>query len=159
MRFIDNGNDTVTDTTTNLIWLKDANKFVKMTYDDAIETLKNFEDGKWRLPTVKELITLIDYVQCEPALPEGHPFINIQSSGYWSSISFAYNTDYAWYVYMWNGGVDYSDKDSGHYVWPVRDELDDLIDLTKLLDSGEGKIPQSVEKVTAFTKDDSHMEI
>ena len=122
MRFIDNNDGTVTDSKTNLIWLKDANKFRSMTYDKAIKALKTFEDGKWRLPTINELTTLIDYAQYDPALSEGHPFINVQSSFYWSSTMRAYSTDYAWYVDMWNGHVvgNYL-KDSSHYIWPVRE--------------------------------------
>jgi len=121
MRFIDNGNNTVTDTTTNLIWLKDANKFSNMSFNEAVETLKNFEDGKWRLPTINELFSLIDFTRYNPALPKEYPFVNVQSLHYWSSTTLANYTGNAWYVSMWNGYVHWNSKSVNYYVWPVRE--------------------------------------
>ena len=74
----------------------------------------------WRLPNVSELISLIDYSQFNPVLPQGHPFTNVQSDWYWSSTTSAGTTDYAWIVCMYSGFVIYYTKSSYRYVWPVR---------------------------------------
>lgn len=38
----------------------------------------------WRLPTLQELLSLIDPTQSNPALPQGHPFQGIQNLPYWT---------------------------------------------------------------------------
>src|SRR5437762_1672397 len=40
----------------------------------------------WRLPTIQELLSLVDPSVALPGpnLPSGHPFNNVQSSAYWS---------------------------------------------------------------------------
>ena len=131
-RFIDNGDGTITDATTYLMWTKDANLAkIGMTWGSASKytnslTFGGFSD--WRLPTIKELLSLIDYSQYNPALQVGHPFINVRSNYYWSSTSFAGNPNDAWVVIMWNGYVgNYNKSDSYYnYVWPVRSLLGDV---------------------------------
>jgi len=118
-RFIDNGNGTVTDNLTGLIWLKNANCFGKRTWTQALSdanTLNSGEcglgdgssEGDWRLPNVRELQSLVDYGRYSPALPSGHPFTGVQSSLYWSSTSFAPNTSYAWLVSLYDGYVGFA---------------------------------------------------
>ncbi len=124
-RFTDNGDDTVTDNLTGLMWAKNANlPMTHITWQEALDyannlTFKGYDN--WRLPTVKELLSLIDYSTYDPALPTGHPFINVQSYYYWSSTTRATGSDYAWIVHMWDGNVSSSSKSYGfYYVWPVR---------------------------------------
>ena len=76
--------------------------------------------GDWRLPNYKELFSLVDAQNYSPALPSGHPFSNVQHYNYWSSTAYAFSTDVAWGVDMYDGDVDYDGKDSYGYVWPVR---------------------------------------
>ena len=132
--FTDNNNGTITDNQTGLMWLKNANEAGAMTWKNANEagamTWKNAmlwtkhltygQHSDWRLPTRFELESLLDYSQFNPALPQGHPFINVQSSYYWSSSTCAGHTLYAWYVYMFYGNVNYNGKSNVYYVWPVR---------------------------------------
>jgi hypothetical protein len=139
-RFTDNGNGTVTDNLTGLIWLKDANAFGSRTWTNALTdcaTLNNGEhgltdgsvEGDWRLPNVQELQSLIDYGRYNPALcnaagtgqwTSGNPFTGVQSSYYWSSTTYAYSTAYAWYVYLGAGHVYNGAKGNTSCVWPVR---------------------------------------
>jgi hypothetical protein len=139
-RFTDNGNGTVTDNLTGLIWLEDANAFGTRPWTNALTdcaTLNSGEhgltdgsvEGDWRLPNVQELHSLIDYGRDSPALcntagtgqwTEGDPFTVVQSSGYWSSTTRAANTANAWYVYLMTGVVGNASKGGGSYVWPVR---------------------------------------
>lgn len=145
-RFTDNGNGTVSDNLTGLMWQKDANciatcypkcKFVAsfpeepgvVLWNDALDIVTGINDGTyskcgagyndWRLPNVRELHSLIDFRQYKPALPSGHPFVNVQDWNYWSSTTNAHFTDSAWRVGMRNGSV--SDVTTHYnYVWPVR---------------------------------------
>lgn len=125
-RFTDNGDCTVTDNQTGLMWSKDANlpgtcKTWQQAWDYANNlTFCGYSD--WRLPDSKELMSLIDDSQHNPALPSGHPFLNVEQSGYyWSSTTGAYDPDVAWAVYMWYGVVyDVSKSNRNYYVWPVR---------------------------------------
>lgn len=58
----DNGDGTVTDLNTGLMWQRDPG--AKMTYDEAVAKLTSFELAgydDWRLPTIKELYSLIDF--------------------------------------------------------------------------------------------------
>jgi hypothetical protein len=77
----------------------------------------------WRLPNINELESLVNLEEPDPAAwlnLSGQGFNNVQSDVYWSSSTYAFNTDGAWFVDMWYGGVGYDYKDSVYYVWPVR---------------------------------------
>ena len=76
----------------------------------------------WRLPSVKELRSVVDHSQYDPAIGLLALFVlqNVQSNYYWSSTTFASYPSFAWYVLMDFGGVLYSDKTYDRYVWPVR---------------------------------------
>lgn len=130
-RFTDNADGTVTDNLTGLIWTKNANldlpggriwkEAFKYVAGMNAETNQNYGHADWRLPNRKELRSLIDYSQHNPALPQGHPFINVRSFNYWSSTSYVYFTESAWVVIMSNGNVYYCNKPYNYdYVWPVR---------------------------------------
>ena len=81
----------------------------------------------WRLPTVEELASLVDPTQMNPALPSGHPFINVQSGYYWSSTTNVNDSSYAWYVYFNDGNVYGDDKSDYYYVWCVRADMDMML--------------------------------
>lgn len=133
-RFTDNLDGTVTDNMTGLIWLKDANCFERRTWTDALSDCDGLADGscglidgssagEWRLPNVRELHSLIDFGNEDPALPSGHPFSNPISLGHWSSTTYVFNnsTDFAWNVHMSNGFMSSGIKVNKYFVWPVRD--------------------------------------
>ncbi|MBF0552872.1 MAG: DUF1566 domain-containing protein, partial [Deltaproteobacteria bacterium] len=130
-RFNDNGNGTVYDNLTGLIWLKNANCFGAKTWTDSLPAANGLANGScgltdgsqvrdWRLPSRKELRSLIDHRNYSPALPTGHPFIGVQSFYYWSSTTNADSTSNAWIVYTPGGHVISTYKTSTYYVWPVR---------------------------------------
>jgi hypothetical protein len=133
-RFTDNGDGTVTDNLTGLIWLKDANCATFNAPDswgEAVWTPSVLEDGMcgltdssqagdWRLPNMKEIQSLIDFSNDNPALPSGYPFTNVQSDYYWSSTTKSFASFAAWHLYIGSGYVSTVDKSSEHYVWPVR---------------------------------------
>jgi hypothetical protein len=130
-RFTDNGNGTVTDNLTGLIWLKNANCFGLRNWVTALTDANGLASsscgltdgssaGDWRLPNVRELQSLIDYGRFNPALPAGHPFTNVQGPDYWSSSTYGLATTAAWAVNLDGGIVNGGDKTITLYVWPVR---------------------------------------
>ena len=141
-RFIDNNNGTVEDRFTGLTWLKegnciqffdgDATGVNSRNWDNAIIAANSLRSGycgltdgsaagDWRLPTRKELDSLIDLGRYNPALPPDCPLAaTTVASYYWSATTYASNPDYAWYVYF-HYGYDYSNnKSSSLYVRAVR---------------------------------------
>jgi hypothetical protein len=128
-RFTDNGDGTVTDNLTGLMWTQDANIGQKMTWNAAIDYSNNLSLGTegcgvnytdWRLPNIREMQSLVDFGKTLPALPSGHPFSKVQTTEYWSSTTHYTITYFAWRVRMAYGRVDISDKSASYYVWPVR---------------------------------------
>jgi hypothetical protein len=134
-RFYDNGDGTITDALTGLVWLKNANCFGQRTWSEALSDCNGLASsscgltdgssaGDWRLPNAKEFQSLIDFSMVGPALPTGHPFENVQYDyEYWSSTTNASNTDFALGMKMYHGLVEHILKsDSNYYVWPVRND-------------------------------------
>jgi hypothetical protein len=77
----------------------------------------------WRMPTVQELKTIVDYSRpydgSFPAV-DGTYFPNIQQSPYWTGVNYAGGSAYAWYV-VFNGGYTVAnDKGYEYYVLLVR---------------------------------------
>lgn len=116
----DNGNGTVTDSSTGLVW-QQGEPGTK-TWDNALTYCEGLSLGgadDWRLPNVKELESLTDDARYNPALDTTY-FPNANSSNYWSSTTYASNTLNAWYVNFANGYVYYNDKSNSSYVRCVR---------------------------------------
>jgi hypothetical protein len=131
-RFTDNGNGTVTDNLTGLVWLKNANCFGSKTWTQGLSDANNLADGgcgltdgstagQWRMPNIFELQSVTDLNYYTPALTSGHPFSGVQTNKYWSSTTSAEGPSRAWYVDMDKGFVyDGDNKSTSFYVWPVR---------------------------------------
>lgn len=139
-RFTDNGDGTVTDNLTSLIWLKNANCFGQKNWATALSYANGLSNGScgltdgssagdWHLPNWNELRSLIDAEYDDPALSntagtgkwtEGDAFSGVRLSFYWSSTTNAHNTSYAWHVNLTNGSVNNNDRTNADYVWPVR---------------------------------------
>lgn len=119
--YTDNGNGSVTDAVTTLMWQKQDDGTTK-TWEGAIAycqglTLAGYSD--WRLPNVKELSSLVDDSRYSPSINTTY-FPNTQSSSYWSSTTYSYDTALAWFVNFHIGYTNYSDKTNPYYVRCVR---------------------------------------
>ena len=131
-RFEDNGDGTITDHLTGLVWLLNAGCAGQMNWNDALAYCNNLASGScgltdgsaagdWRLPNIIELESLVNAEESNFAVWLNlQGFSNVQSSNYWSATTNAYNTDYAWNVYMDFGDVYFNHKSNSRYVWPVR---------------------------------------
>ena len=124
-RFTDNGDGSVTDNLTHLIWTKDANMPGEpKAWQDALAYCEELSLGacgdNWRLPNKNELHRLLSYGTVQPALPSGHPFTNVHSDYYWSSTSIIDSTDFAWALDLGFGHVRFhTPKTDLFYVWCV----------------------------------------
>jgi Protein of unknown function (DUF1566) len=141
-RFIDNQNGTVTDQLTGLIWLKNANCVPGgAAWADALTAANTLahghcgltdgsKAGDWRLPNVKELLSLIDVEFYTPALSnaagtaqwrEGDAFLDVQTSIYWTSTTFVGGPDSAWSISLNAGDIGLNPKYNAFFAWPVRE--------------------------------------
>lgn len=104
-RFVDNGDGTVTDKLTGLVWLKDSDcnsTWLEVTWSQAMDNAANLQDGQcgltdgsqpgdWRLPNRNEMSSLLGQQRILP-IP------NWQPRWYWTSSTYAPNPDHAWLV-------------------------------------------------------------
>ncbi len=122
--FVDNGDGTVTDEATGLMW-QQVDSGVGLDWEDALSYAENLELADyddWRLPNVKELQSIVDYTKSPSAyddenlgpaidtdffditpLPEGTTHTNPDYGYFWTSTSAYFNPQdtshpYAWYV-------------------------------------------------------------
>ncbi|MBE9569715.1 MAG: DUF1566 domain-containing protein, partial [Proteobacteria bacterium] len=87
---VDNGDRTITDTATGLIWQKETAES-KMQWEDALSycenlTLAGYND--WRLPNERELGSLVDYSKYGPSIDTIF-FPDTVSFYYWSSTTYS----------------------------------------------------------------------
>lgn len=137
-RFTDNGNGTISDTLTGLVWAKNANLMTTLnpdfdkdgtindgsvTWQHALDYIIELNNGNylgfndWRLPNINELASLIH--SGETSLStwlNNQGFLNANKS-FWSSSS--RTVSYHYHVNMGYGDLrsDFSEYDA---VWPVR---------------------------------------
>ena len=119
---VDNSDGTVTDTATGLMWQQETadprNWEAALSYCENL-SLAGYSD--WRLPTIKELASIVDLSRYNPAIDTNY-FPNTVSSRYWSSTTNARYTDCAWQVNFDDYSGDYDGKGKGNtcYVRAVR---------------------------------------
>jgi Protein of unknown function (DUF1566) len=145
-RFTNQGNGTVRDNLTGLIWLQQAHCSAinsgPVLWVIALSRVSNLADGQcdltdgsaagdWRLPNIKELRSLIDFNFFNPALSNAAgtgqctatdcAFSGVAvNASYWSSTTHAENSDLAWTFLPIDGRPGDNFKDHTGIVWPVR---------------------------------------
>lgn len=134
-RFHDNGDGTVTDTFSGLIWLKNANPFGMVDWQTALQrcqTLQsgqfgltdNSKPGNWRLPNIREAESVVDYGAVGPCVPNGgKDFTDLRPSSYWTSTSVTAAPSEAMFIIYGVGPSIFEGKEQPFFVWPVRDPL------------------------------------
>ena len=114
----------VKDPSTNLLWEDSPHaKETKITQPRAAHycgelKLGEFED--WRLPTIQELLTIIDYNRISPALLSAFSYVDDESF-YWSQTSVADESDAFWGVNFKRGASSKASEYYERYVRCVRD--------------------------------------
>jgi len=143
-RFVVNGDGTVTDMLTGLVWLQNANCFGSRTWTNALSVSNSLASGTcglsdgsvagdWRLPSLYDLQSLLDFEYSTPSLPntagtgpwaEGDPFMGVVVGAYLSSTSFAHNPSWCWHVDFYGSDLGFITmhlpKLGTGAVWPVR---------------------------------------
>lgn len=127
VRYIDHGNGTVTDTVTGLMWQQETaldgeGKTAEMTWQDALSYAEKLTLGShsdWRLPTIKELSSLVDRNRHNLAINTTF-FPNTATPYYWSSTTEADNPSRAWGVVFNRGEDGYGYKSNLNCVRVVR---------------------------------------
>jgi uncharacterized protein DUF1566 len=114
-RFKDNGDGTVSDTCTGLMWQKD-NAPSSYTWQDALKYCEALRLGghlDWRLPNLRELQSIVDYGRTNPAID---PLFGAVPAWYWSSTTFPDppNT-VAWGIGFTSGFLDGYNVGVGQY--------------------------------------------
>jgi len=144
LKYKDNGNGTITDKVTRLIWEKKSDddsihdKDTTYTWDNAFAVhVAGLNTGNfaghhdWRVPNVKELQSIIDYENSNPAVD---PAFNNNCSGgctvltcsctraseYWSSSTSALSPASTWLVDFEDAFVFFDGKSSPFFVRAVR---------------------------------------
>ena len=107
----DNGNATVTDLNTGLMWQKSDDGTTR-SWQDAFDYCLGIDDGgydDWRLPEHFELQSIADYGRVDPAI---NPVFSCRSSYYWTATIYASHTTNAWVVYFYDG------NDTAYFMIP-----------------------------------------
>ncbi|HJX33944.1 MAG TPA: DUF1566 domain-containing protein [Desulfatiglandales bacterium] len=134
VRFIDNGDGTVTDRKTNLMWIKNGWRvdfFSAVKWVEAIKKCERFSYGgytDWRLPTIKEWKSLLDKNNEYPALVEPNPFENIiVHMPYWSRTEYISSrsvsmegANRAYTVMLYYGQISHQSTKKLAFILPVR---------------------------------------
>lgn len=137
----DNGNGTVTDNNTGLMW-QQQDSVVKYNWYQAsgtpdatsnpgglINVCGSAATGghtDWRLPTKRELLTIVDYSVPIPLPAAQAPaintvyFPNTQKEYYWTATELVISVAYAWYVSFTDGGDNSITKINSYPVRCVR---------------------------------------
>jgi hypothetical protein len=110
--FIDNGNETITDEDTGLIWQKGFKAGVTWYEAESYCSNLTLNSSQWRLPTPHELRSLVDYSTYDPAI-DLVSFPDTPSDWFWSSKHSYFNDvtakqEASWMINFFDGFVEYT---------------------------------------------------
>ena len=128
----------VTDSLTSLVWQKAAT--TDKTWEEALvycEASTAGGTGDWRLPTKKELVSLVDFSTSSPA--SEFPELSSSTTYFWSSTTYKGAITKAWDTRFSDGRTYYSTKSDTQSALCVR---------SPLRDNGNGTITDSAKGIT-----------
>ncbi|MFZ3011702.1 MAG: DUF1566 domain-containing protein [Minisyncoccia bacterium] len=130
--YVDNSNGTISDGATGLMWKKCSEGKTGVSCETGADTTKTWTEAlavceadttggytDWRLPNIRELLSIVDYGTAEPAI---NSLFNSQSDYYWSSTTYLYPgfQNFAWNVGFHDGYANGDDKTDSDFVRCVR---------------------------------------
>jgi len=121
-KLIDNGNGTVTDLSTGLMW-QQATAPGSHSWQNALSYCEDLSLGgytDWRLPTIKELDSIVDLKQQLPAIDIDYFPDTDSNEFYWTSTTYQRNAEYGYRIYFDYGGDGFFNKTDGGRVRAVR---------------------------------------
>ena len=139
-RFVDNGDGTVSDKRTGLIWMRCAlgGNFERgfgspycsgiaeqYTWQRALQAAEGYTyagSSAWRVPDINQLLSIVE-TSCDKPWSNLAIFPNSDyeyMGNYWTSSPYAINYDEAWSVDFWSGYEELRDKNSDMFVRLVR---------------------------------------
>ena len=119
--FTDNGDGTITDNLTQLVWQKIPNANI-FTWEQAISYAEGLTIGTnsdWRLPNIKELQSINNELATNPSVFAPY-FSSVGVHNFWSSTSLPNQTTKAWYWSTQFGITTYDLKTNTNYILCVR---------------------------------------
>ncbi len=119
--FIVNDDGTITDTNSGLMWQRKTDDS-GMNWQEALNYAENLSLAgytDWRIPSLKELRTIVNYNLHHPAI-DVEIFPDKVSSIYWSATTDTYSIDKAWCVHFLLGSRNQQSKLATNYVRAVR---------------------------------------
>ena len=111
----------VLDAANGLMWAADDVCADLLTHEQAAQACADFRllgHTNWRLPTIQELLTCVDYTRREPAA--NTDFHRIKSAAYWTSSVASWSSGAAWIVNFGLGLSDHLDRGYRARVRAVR---------------------------------------
>lgn len=117
--FTHNGDGTVTDNVTGLVW-QQADDDNTYTWQEALEYCENLSLGNnpnaiWRLPSRRELFSIINFSYTSPAI-DNTVFLDVTHRSYWSSSTNGTDSTKAGTVNSSGGAGSYPDKSNTYAV-------------------------------------------
>lgn len=120
--YVDNGDGTISDQTTGLVWEKTGSA-AGMNWMAALAWCENATTGgytDWRLPDIRELSSIVADLRSGPAID---PAFSCENKWYWSGSTSTYSPTNAWYVAFNNGSLNRNYKSNPSRVRCVRGGL------------------------------------
>jgi hypothetical protein len=113
--------DTVLDRGTGLTWQRAApdQTFTFTQARQYCATLRVGQQGEWRVPSLGELLTLVDERATNPTI-DANAFPRTPSESFWTSSPFVHTPGTAWYVYFGYGNALYGVVKGPYHVRCVR---------------------------------------
>ena len=107
----------------NLMWENSIHsKDIKVNYNEAMMYCKNIKTGTfqdWRVPTLLELLSLVDYTKAEPAIKKEITLISSKKI-YWSATPYISYSNTFWGVSYKDGASKKASSNYDRYVRCVR---------------------------------------
>lgn len=98
----------VKDPSTNLMWEDSKHVMDGVSYTEADTYCKALALGEhkdWRIPTLKELLTIVDYTRYDPAILKEFSHLD-KDRLYWSSTQYANKSSEFWGIVFEDGRTD-----------------------------------------------------